>query len=311
MLRAVAIRSRLVSERVEYQEFALFHENAAEYGIRFDGPPTVHREEVEVEPGLRISALKWGTGDPRIVFLHGGAQNAHTWDTVVLALGEPVVCLDLPGHGHSSWWPDHVYWPEPNAQKVAVAIEQLAPDAEMVIGMSLGGLTAIALAAQRPDLVRKLLIVDVTPGVNAAKGKAIADFVNGPQTFPSFKEIFERTVEHNPTRTAASLRRGILHNARQLDDGSWQWRYDRTFGGERRTDDFPSWNPLWDSVSSLTMPIVLTRGSVSPVVDDEDVAEFLRRQPTARYELFEGAGHSIQGDQPIELAASIKRFLES
>jgi pimeloyl-ACP methyl ester carboxylesterase len=40
------------------------------------------------------------------------------------------------------------------------------------------------------------------------------------------------------------------------------------------------------------------------------VAEFRRRQPTARYELFEGAGHSIQGDQPVELAASIRRFLD-
>jgi pimeloyl-ACP methyl ester carboxylesterase len=300
-------------ERIEYDEFGLFHENAAEYGLRWDGPPTVHREEVAIEPGLQLSALRWGTGEPRIVFLHGGAQNAHTWDTVVLALGEPVVCLDLPGHGHSSWWPDHDYAPEPNARKVAAAIEQLAPDAEMVVGMSLGGLTSIVLAATRPDLVRKLLIVDVTPGVNAAKGKAIADFVNGPQTFPSFTEIFDRTVEHNPTRTAASLRRGILHNARQLEDGSWQWRYDRTHRGEMAQEpegDEPRWKGMWDNVSALSMPIVLTRGSVSPVVDDEDVAEFLRRQPTARYELFEGAGHSIQGDQPVELAASIRRFLD-
>ncbi len=269
---------------------------------------------MEIEPGLRLSALKWGTGDPRIVFLHGGAQNAHTWDTVVLALGEPVVCIDLPGHGHSSWWPDHDYAPEPNARKVAVAIEQLAPDAEMVIGMSLGGLTSIVLASTRPDLVRKLLIVDVTPGVNAAKGKAIADFVNGPQTFPSYQEIFDRTVEHNPTRTPASLKRGILHNARQLDDGSWQWRYDRTHGGEMAEGARGRRAPLAGDVgprrARSRCRSCWHAGSVSPVVDDEDVAEFRRRQPTARYELFEGAGHSIQGDQPIELARSIRRFLE-
>ncbi len=35
------------------------------------------------------------------MLLHGGAQNAHTWDTVALALGRPLVAIDLPGHGHS------------------------------------------------------------------------------------------------------------------------------------------------------------------------------------------------------------------
>ena len=93
--------------------------------------------------------------------------------------------------------------------------------------MSLGGLTSIALTAHRPDLVRKLVLVDITPGVNHEKAKDIVDFVRGPQTFPSFEELLARTIEFNPTRTESSLRRGILHNAVQLDDGSWMWRYRR------------------------------------------------------------------------------------
>ena len=51
-------------ERVEYDEFGLFHENAAEYGLPFDGPPAVRRELVDVEPRRRLSALVWGLGDP-------------------------------------------------------------------------------------------------------------------------------------------------------------------------------------------------------------------------------------------------------
>jgi pimeloyl-ACP methyl ester carboxylesterase len=304
----------MAAERIAYDEFGLFHENAAEYGLVYDGPPTVRRTAVEVEPGLSLSALVWGTASPRVVFLHGGAQNAHTWDTVVMAMGEPVVCIDLPGHGHSSWWPDHRYWPHGNATKVTRAIEVLAPEAEMVVGMSLGGLTSIALGASRPDLVRKLYVVDVTPGVDAAKGKAVADFVRGPQSFASYEELLARTIEHNPTRTLESLRRGILHNAHQLPDGSWEWNYDRTFmgtGDEGPVTEFPSWGNLWDLVSALPMPIVLARGMLSPVVDDADVAEFLRRRPEARYEKFDGAGHSIQGDMPLELAASLKAFLDS
>ena len=88
-------------EMVEYDEFGLFHENAAEYGIPYDGPPTVRREDIRFDDGRHLSALVWGDAEPELVFLHGGAQNAHTWDTVALALGRPLVCVDLPGHGHS------------------------------------------------------------------------------------------------------------------------------------------------------------------------------------------------------------------
>ncbi len=203
------------------------------------------------------------------------------------------------------------YSPMTNADDIAIAIEHLAPDAAVVVGMSLGGLTSIALGARHPELVRKLVLVDVTPGVDRGKAKAIIDFVNGPQTFPSFDDIFARTIEHNPTRTEASLRRGILHNAHQLDDGSWAWRYDRRNRGESGEGDIVETietNPLWDDLSSLAMPILLLRGSLSPVVDDNDVAEVKRRQPTAEVVVVDGAGHSIQGDKPIELTALIEGF---
>ena len=216
---------------VPYDEFGLFHENASEHGLAYDGPPAVRRTSVVVDAatGRRVSALVFGPADrpADYVFVHGGAQNAHTWDTVILAMGRPpAVCVDLPGHGHADWRDDG-YDPERNADDVAVAVRALAPAARAVIGMSLGGLTSVVLAARHPELVRKLVVVDVTPGVNQSKAKAIIDFVNGPPGFPDFDAIMARTVEHNPTRTVASLRRGILHNAKQLPDGSWQWRYDR------------------------------------------------------------------------------------
>jgi hypothetical protein len=53
-------------------------------------------------------------------------------------------------------------------------------------------------------------------GVDAGR----LDFVKGPATFDSFEKLLERTIEFNPTRTVSSLRRGILHNAVQLEDGS-------------------------------------------------------------------------------------------
>src|ERR1700735_5021036 len=139
-----------MAERIDYDEFGLFHENASEYGLPFDTPPVVRRMFVEVAPGRRLSALVWGDGDPEFVLLHGGSQNAHTWDTVAMALDRPLVAIDLPGHGHSDGPGDRqegqldVFG---NAADVAVAIRQLAPAARAVGGMSLGGLTAIARAA--------------------------------------------------------------------------------------------------------------------------------------------------------------------
>jgi pimeloyl-ACP methyl ester carboxylesterase len=291
-----------------YDEFGLFHENVEEYQLAVDLQPTVRREQVEVGPGRHVSALVWGGDAPaELVLVHGGAQNAHTWDTVALALGRPLVAIDLPGHGHSSWRDDARYDPLALAADIAPAVSTLAPHARLVVGMSLGGLTSMVLAARFPHLVSSLALVDITPGVNRHKAKAVIDFVNGPQSFASFDDLLARTVEHNPTRSVSSLRRGILHNARQLDDGSWQWRYDRrghaTTGSSDDESASTALSPLWDEFSAVTCPILLVQGGVSPVVDDDDVAEARRRQPGLQHVIVDGAGHSVQGDRPVELAA--------
>lgn len=293
---------------VEYDEFGLFHENAEEYDIPWTGSPAVRREFVDVGDGRRVSALVWGDGDPEIVLVHGGAQNAHTWDTVALALDRPLAAVDLPGHGHSDWRKDRRYWPADNAADVATVMGALAPSPRLVVGMSLGGLTSIALAARHPELVPRLALVDVTPGVDRDKAAPIAAFVAGPEQFASFDEILERTIAFNPTRTESSLRRGILHNAREHDDGTWRWRYDRWRLGEG--EDIPDFRSLWDDVSKLAMPLMLVLGADSGVVGDEDIAELRRRQSGVRVEVVEGAGHSVQGDRPVELARLIESFVD-
>ncbi|MFJ1454757.1 alpha/beta fold hydrolase [Nocardia sp. N2S4-5] len=291
----------------DYDEFGLFAENAAEAGLPWTGPPRVRRVSIEIGAGRRVSGLHWGEGEPELVLLHGGAQNAHTWDTVALALRRPLLALDLPGHGHSDWWTDHLYTPQLLAEAVAAAVATAAPRAAAVVGMSLGGLTALRLAARHPDLVRRLVVVDVTPGAgdNPGKTAAVVTFVQGPVDFASFDEILDRTVEHNPGRSVSSLRRGILHNARQREDGRWVWRYDRIRPTADGTFDLTA---LWDDVAAVRAPLLLVRGERSPVVDDADVAELLRRQPRARVVVVDGAGHSVQGDRPIELARLIDDF---
>jgi len=300
-----------VTATPQYDEFGFFHENAQEYDIAWNGPPAVRRAEVDAGGGQRISALVWGTSAPELVLLHGGAQNAHTWDTMALALDRPLVAIDLPGHGHSSHRDDHAYWPTENARAVEHAVRALAPDAQVVVGMSLGGLTALALADRAPELVRRLVLVDVTPGVNREKSTAIANFIDGPEYFSSFDEILDRTIQFNPTRTESSLRRGVMHNAIEVDDGRWRWRYDlprRGSGDGELGTIMPGLDELWDAVGRVKVPLLLVRGSTSPVVDDDDVTELLRRKPDARVVLVDGAGHSVQGDRPIELAEILREL---
>lgn len=296
-------------DMIEYDEFAYFHENAHEWGLTYDGPPVVRRVGHQLADGRTISALVWGDAPGEVVLIHGGAQNAHTWDTVALALGRPLLAPDLPGHGHSdSPAPGVGTAPAANAADLAPVIDEWAPDAAVVVGMSLGGLTSIALAAARPGLVRRLVLVDITPGVTGEKAKAIHDFVRGPATFPSFDELLARTVEFNPTRSESSLRRGILHNAKQLEDGSWVWRHrrdDYTAMGDD-VPERPDITHLWDDLERFAGPVTLVRGMrQQSVVGDEDVDELLRRRPDATVVEVD-AGHSVQGDQPIELATIIE-----
>lgn len=303
-------------ERIPYDEFGFFADNAAEFGLPYDGPPTVRRDSVEVRPGCRLSALVWGSGPPEIVLLHGGAQNAHTWDTVALALDRPLVAVDLPGHGHSDAGAlsGGRLATEDLAADVAAAISALAPEAAGVVGMSLGGLTTLALTTVAPQLVRRVVLVDVLPTLDPRGAAAIAAFVHGPESFAGFEELLARTMAHNPTRSESSLRRGILHNAVQRDDGSWVWRYARHRDGglpaEPPTGDTNRLEALWEAVSALTVPLMLVRGMADgSVVSDDAEKELLARQPTARVEHVAGAGHSVQGDRPVELAQLIHSFI--
>lgn len=290
---------------------SMFHENAAELGIELGRSPVVRRVGVPTSAARHLSALVWGEGAAELVLLHGGAQNAHTWDSVALALDRPLVAIDLPGHGHSSDPRTSSADIVGNAEDVASAISELAPEARVVVGMSLGGLTALALADTHPDLVRGLVLVDITPGVTAAKSSAISAFVRGPATFASFDELLARTIEHNPGRSVSSLRRGILHNAEQQPDGSWRWRYRRgDDDGPLPTSDGATFSGLWDVLSRLAVPVMLVRGMLAQsVVDDADEAELRRRLPGAVVVHVADAGHSVQGDSPLQLARSIERFL--
>jgi pimeloyl-ACP methyl ester carboxylesterase len=103
----------------DYDEFGFVDEIASELGLPRKDAPRIARREVQTGAGL-MSAIMWGDSSPELVFLHGGGQNAHTWDAVALAMGRPAVAIDLPGHGHSYWRADRDYMPWKNAEALEI-----------------------------------------------------------------------------------------------------------------------------------------------------------------------------------------------
>ncbi len=303
----------MVNTSAGYDEFGLLEENAAEVGLPCEEPAVVTRRSYSVAPGQDVSAIVWGATEPELVLLHGGGQNAHTWDTVALALGRPLIAIDLPGHGHSARRADRDYGPWRNAEAVAAVLDQAAARAAAVVGMSLGGVTAIRLAAARPDLVRKLVIVDVTPEVqdpmrqlSRADQGAVA-LIAGPPTYDSFDAMAAAAIAVSPRRPRSAVERGVRHNAVQLPDGRWTWRYD-LFNQPAGLADF---TPLWADVAAITAPVMLVRGGDSRFVPDADLDHLRQLQPGLRAETVPDSGHAVQSDQPLQLTRLLEDFVFS
>ena len=145
-------------------EFAL----VAEAMGRYTGPPCVRRGRAVTTTGGYVSAVIWGDGEPGLVFLHDREESARVWDAVALILamdlGRTAVAIDLPGHGESGPRRDGRYEPARITPAVAEAVHWFAPQARLVAGIGLGGLTALALRRRHPGLVPSIALVNTLPG---------------------------------------------------------------------------------------------------------------------------------------------------
>src|ERR1700728_736364 len=301
-------------EAADYDELGFLQTYAEYEGVPWQGRAEVVRRSYAVAPDQRVSALVWGSGEPELVLLHGGGQNAHTWDCVAMSLDRPLIAVDLPGHGHSDWREDGDYSPQTNARAVAEVVAEAAPRAAAVVGMSLGGLTNIHLAAKWPDLVRRAVIVDVLPATGRRaqsmtnEQRGATSLVGGPAVDDSFDEMLAATAASTPGRPIESLRIGVLHNAKRLDDGKWAWRYDRL---QREGGVQMDFDGLWEDLAGIQAPVMLVRGGWSVFVHDDDEAKMRELQPSTRVERVEGAGHAVQSDRPLVLGSLIADFVAS
>jgi pimeloyl-ACP methyl ester carboxylesterase len=263
---------------------------------------------------MRFRYLDWGSPGKRpLVFLHGGGLTAHTWDLVCLALRPDYRCLalDLRGHGDSEWSPVMDYGIEAHRGDVEAFIDHLGLDGLGLVGMSLGGLTALAYAGRQAARLSSLVIIDVGPEARQEGARRIAEFVAAPAEFDSIDEVIERALSFNPRRDASLLRRSLRHNLRQMPSGKLTWKHDRR---HRAKFDAEEWarrrQGLWDEVPRISCPTLVVRGGRSDVFHDEDAEKLAGALPRGSWVRVEDAGHTVQGDNPRALVTELRRFLD-
>jgi pimeloyl-ACP methyl ester carboxylesterase len=257
--------------------------------------------------------LDWGNKQlSTIVFLHGGALNAHTWDLVCLALRDEYHCvaLDQRGHGDTDWSPDADYTMGAQLADTKGFVDHLGLDRFILVGMSLGAINSLAFAVNHPERLDNLVIIDAGPEMRRPGSSRIRDFVNGVAETVTIEAIIEKALEFNPRRDPKILRRSLMHALRQQPDGTWRWKYDRrrfeVLDQEKHRIERAA---LADGLSRIACPTLIVRGGESDVFHEEDGVKLAARLPNGKFVTVPRAGHTVQGDNPKDLVAELRRFL--
>ena len=262
--------------------------------------------------GLGFSYLDWGVaGRPPMLFLHGGALNAHTWDLCCLALRDEFHCLalDQRGHGDSDWAPDADYSIAAQCEDVRRFVEAQGLDRLVLVGMSMGAINALAYAESEPGRLAALVLIDAGPNVRRAGSRRIREFVADVAEASSLEAIIERALAFNPRRDPEILRRSLMHNLRQTEQGRWTWKYDRRrFGALDEERHRAERLALMDGLDRVACPTLVVRGGDSDVFFEEDARGLAAALPCGRHVTVPDAGHTVQGDNPKGLVAALRDF---
>jgi pimeloyl-ACP methyl ester carboxylesterase len=269
--------------------------------------------------GLRLHFADWGNeAAPLIILLHGGRDHGRSWDGIARAL-QPhfhVMAPDLRGHGDSEWakgssysLADHVY---DLTHLVGAGREAV------LVGHSFGGMIALAFAGTYPDRVSRLAVLDgaFLPTVPSAPIDArMAEWIaqldkvstSQPRRFRTIGEAAERMSAHNRRLTSEQALHLARHAVRQNADGTFSWKYDpyqQARAPYRLSRD--DYTALW---SRITRPILLLCGSES-FIPDPGKAGILSHFKQADQEIIAGAGHWLHHDEPRDVLAALRLFLD-
>ncbi|MHB8576819.1 MAG: alpha/beta fold hydrolase [Dehalococcoidia bacterium] len=264
--------------------------------------------------GLSIHYLTWGRPElPAIVLLHGGGQSAFTWQRVAARLADRYFLLapDARGHGDSGWAPDGVYTMDAYREDLRGLLLQLGLEHIVLVGMSMGGMTALAYAGTYGATLRGLVVVDIAPEIQPEGRDRIIGFMQGRASFASLDEAVEYAYAFNPRRGREALRQTLPQNLRTLPDGRLSWKWDPAFMGAAATEIESRFGltALWEAAARVPCPALVVHGRESDILSADAGERLAGVLPHGRYVAIEGAGHSVQGDNPHSLSEAIEQFL--
>lgn len=289
------------------------HDAARAMGVQFanDNAP---QDKFVTANGMRFHYLEWGgAANPPMLLLHGFAQTCHSWDFVALGFSDDyrVIVLDQRGHGDSDWATDGDYSPETQQNDISAVVREIGLEDFTLMGLSMGGRNSFTYAANNPDRVRALVIVDAGPQNMQQGTQNIRNFVQQDDELDSVDAFVERVLKYNPRRAPEQIRGSIMHNLKQLPNGKWTWKYDKRLRrpGRRMGSDPETEKRLWGYLAALQCPTLLVRGGASDIIAMDTADKMHAVIPNSQLATIEGAGHLVMGDSPAGFQRAVTEFL--
>ena len=261
---------------------------------------------------LQLATTVTGSGAPVIV-IHGFTGSAAAMAPLVDRLeGYRRVAVDLVGHGRGPSPPDLApYSLEATAESLA-ELAVAAPDGPChVVGYSMGGRAALALAAAHPEVCRSLSLISATAGLDDAGERA--------QRREADADLADRIGHHGLTRFVedwVALPMWDTLRAR-LDPDKWdasirQRRQSNPVGlaNSLRAAGTGSMTPLWDRLVGIAVPTLVVCGELDAkfVTTGRKMASLL---PDGELVVLAGAGHAVHLEDPDSCAAAIRQHLDA
>jgi pimeloyl-ACP methyl ester carboxylesterase len=282
--------------------------------------PRDGRSGFTVVDGRQVHYLEWGHGGvPAVLCLHGGGQTAYMYEELGAALGHRyhVVAPDLPDHGDSDPLPADAWGRDHLAAAIAPVTASFGITRAVVVGASLGGITAVTMAAAHPGLVAGIVLIDVGHRLEEEGVRKIIEFMGRHESFASLEEAATEIAAYLPHRREVRPE-SLTRNLRQREaDGRWVWKHGMARRWRRRQaegDPDHRWEDvlegLADDAAGLACPVLVLRGAASDVLSDAGAEEVAALIPDARLETVASAGHLAAGDNPHTTVALVSSFLD-
>jgi pimeloyl-ACP methyl ester carboxylesterase len=250
--------------------------------------------------GIRIHYTRTGGIKPPLILLHGLMTNGLCWTGLAQALEEEydIIMPDARGHGKSSV-PDYGYRYEDHANDVAGLINALKLSSPVLLGHSMGGMTAAVVASRKPNKLRGLILADPTflsPKIQREVYDSNVADIHRKFLNMSLEEVVAEARARHPNRPLETLE--LLARARLQTSMS---------AFEVLTPPNPDYKQLVAKIDIPSLLLIGDRGVVTSVVAEE----LQRSNPRMRVEQIQEAGHGLHLDQPERFATVVKSFLHS